>query len=253
MHRSDLTCHLRTICKAQSRVARAARARGSRALASAEMLTHSVTLANSPQLVKLFLSWKQNCTKKQMLWLSFAPLGGLSRAYQQDGHRERDRLRATFPTPILPTLSDSLKPKELHYQTSSHPAPLQNYLTGKGGGEENKKRKQHGCDQVNFVTSPCSGLSKVFSKLSSSLYFPFFLLPFFFLLSLPTSTSINSPSSSHFPYHDMINSLSHTSHCTCVCIPVWQKTAFNFTCTSGLPLKVISSTSQRAASTGPAI
>lgn len=173
MHRSDLTCHLRTICKAQSRVARAARVRGSRALASAEMLTHSTTLANSPQLVKLFLSWKQNCTKKQMLWLSFAPLGGLSRAYQQDGHRERDRLRATFPTPILP---DSLKPKGLHYQTSSHPAPLQNYLTGKGKKKKKKIKRGSNMAVTKLILSPTHAVvcPKCFQN---------YPLPFIFLFS----------------------------------------------------------------------
>ena len=70
---------------------------------------------------------------------------------------------------------------------------------------------------VSFVTGPGSGLSKGFSKLSSPPYFPFFLPAFFFLLSLPNSTSISSPPSSHFPPHGMSNSLSHTSCCTCVC------------------------------------
>lgn len=60
-----------------------------------------------------------------MLWLSFAPLGRLARAYQQDGHGERDRLGAMLPGPILPTLPDYLKPKGLHYPISSqfHPSP----------------------------------------------------------------------------------------------------------------------------------
>lgn len=198
MHRSGLACHLRTICKAHSWVARAAWARGSQALASTEMLTHSATWANSPQLVKLLISWKQNCTKKQMLRLSFTPLGGLSMAYQQGCHSEWGRLRAMFPGPILPTLPNSSKPKGLHYQTSSRPAPLLNYLTGKKKKKDNKKRKQHGCDQVSFVTGTCSGPSKVFSKLSSSPYFPFFL-PFITYFHHCKLTSILSFS---LPWHD---------------------------------------------------
>lgn len=86
---------------------------------------------------------------------------------------------------------------------------------------------------------------KCFQNYPLPLIFPFSCFLSFFSLS---TYSTNSLPSSHFPYHGMINLLWHTRCCTRVCIPVWQKAAFDFTCASGLPLKVISSTSQGAAS-----
>lgn len=175
MLRSAQTCHLRTICKGHSWADRAARARGSRALASAQMLTHSTTLANSPQLAKLLISWKQNCTKKHMLRMSFASPGWpVKGSLVGLPERERDRPRDMIPRLILPTLPNSLKPKGLYYQTSSHPTPLLNYVTGK-----KKKNTKWSNMAVSFVAESYSGSCKVFSKLSSSLYFPCFLLSFF--------------------------------------------------------------------------
>lgn len=133
-----------------------------------------------------------------MLRLSFAPLGGLARAYQRDGHGKRDRLGAMLPAPILPTLPDCLKPKGFHYPTSSQFHPSSQLLR-----EQKRKRGSNMAvtKLVNFVIRPCSDLlPKGLSKLPSWPYFPFFLLFSFF--SFHYQHEIISVLSFSLPWHD---------------------------------------------------
>lgn len=135
------------------------------------------------------------------------------------GLQQQEWQRA-IPRPILPTLPETLKPVTLLPTFHPPSCPFPTLL------DKEKERTQL---WFSSVTSSCSSQSSNLAFLS---YIPSFPLLFCFssfyypLRSL--STGLRPLTSLTVAW------LSHTSsHCTCVGIPAWQKTALSFTCTLG--------------------